>query len=112
MDALLQALAHEARRQIVRELRRSPGATHAQLLALLEFSKAKAGQLTKLIAPLESAGVIMRDGSKYYVVDDEGIRRLLSAAADVNVSAQRTLAQRAQDAVGDAERIATELRAE
>lgn len=38
--------------------------------------------------------------------------RLLSAAADVDVAAQRILAQRAQTAVEDAEQLARELAAE
>jgi hypothetical protein len=37
---------------------------------------------------------------------------MLRAAADVDVGAQRILAQRAQTAVEDAERLAEELRAE
>jgi hypothetical protein len=38
--------------------------------------------------------------------------RLLTAAADVNVTAQRVLAERARTGVADAERLAEELRAE
>ncbi len=111
MDSVLEALAHEDRRRIVRELRRAPGQKHADLLKPLGLTKSK-GQLTKLIAPLESAGVVMRTDSRYYVVNSDAMGRLLSAAADVNVSAQRILAERARLAVESAERVADELRSE
>lgn len=112
MDTLLQALAHEMRLRIVRELRRSPGLKHAELLTRLDLAKRKAGQLTKLIAPLEAAGLVRRADSRYYVVDPDATGRLLSAAADANVSARRILAERAQVAVRDAQRLAEELQAE
>jgi DNA-binding transcriptional ArsR family regulator len=112
MDTLLHALAHETRLQIVRELRHSPGLKHAELLPRIGLAKRKAGQLTKLIAPLEAAGLVRRADGQYYVVDHVATGRLLSAAADVNVSAQRILAERAQLAVRDAERLAEELQAE
>lgn len=112
MDTLLRALAHEMRLRIVRELQRSPGLKHAELLTRLNLAKGKAGQLTKLIAPLETTGVVRRADGQYYVVDPDATARLLSAAADANVAAQRILAERAQVAVRDAEREAEELRAE
>jgi hypothetical protein len=111
MDSVLEALAHEERRRIVRELRRAPGQRHADLLAPLGLTRSK-GQLTKLIAPLEASGVVARTDGQYYVVNSDAIGRLLSAAADVNVSAQRVLAERARVAVKNAERVADELRDE
>lgn len=112
MDTLLQALAHETRLQIVRELRRSPGLKHAELLERVGLAKTRAGQLTKLIAPLEAAGLLRREDGQYYVVDPIATGRLLSAAADANVSAQRILAERAQSGVREAQRLAEELQAE
>ena len=111
MDPVLEALASEDRRRVVRELRRAPGQKHGELLAPLGLTKSK-GQLTKLIAPLEAAGVVSRTEGRYYVVDSDAMGRLLSAAADVNVSAQRVLAERARLGVADAERLAAELEAE
>jgi hypothetical protein len=42
----------------------------------------------------------------------EATGRLLIAAADVNVAAQRVLAERARSGIADAERLAEEVRAE
>ncbi len=112
MDTLLHALAHETRLQIVRELRRSPGLKHAELLTRLGLTKRKAGQLTKLIAPLEAAGLLTRTDGQYFVVDPDAMGDLLSAAANANVSAQQVLAERVRLGVRDAEQLAQELRAE
>ncbi len=62
--------------------------------------------------PLEDAGIVRRTDSRYYVIESEAMGRLLSAAGVVDVGAQRILAQRAQTAVEDAERLARELAAE
>jgi len=112
MDSVLQALANEDRRRVVRELRRNPGQKHGELLEPLGLPSSNKGQLTKLLGPLEDAGIIRRTDKRYYAVDGEALGLLLSAAADVNVAAQRILAHRAQAAVGDAERLAEELKAE
>ena len=111
MDRVLEALAHEDRRRVVRELRRTPGQKHGELLVPLGLTKSK-GQLTKLLAPLQAAGVVRRTDGQYYVVDGDAIGRLLGAAGDADVSARRILADRAQVAVGEAERVASELHAE
>jgi hypothetical protein len=111
MDRMLQALGREGGCQVVRELRRTPGQTHGELLEPLRLTKRK-GQLTKLLAPLEAAGVVTRTDGRYSVVDIEATGRLLAAAADVNLAAQRVLAERARTGVADAERLAAELRAE
>lgn len=112
MDPILKALGNKARLAVVRELRRSPGLRHAELMARLGLEKPEAGQLTKLIAPLEAAGLVTRTGAEYEVVDSAALGRLLTAAAEVNLSAQRVLAERARRGVSDAERLADELRAE
>lgn len=112
MDPILKALGHSERLRLVRELRRSPGLRHGELLERLGIEKRKAGQLTKLIAPLETAGLLTRTGVRFELVDSAGVGRLLSAAAEVNLSAQRVLAERARRGVSDAERLAEELRAE
>jgi DNA-binding transcriptional ArsR family regulator len=104
MDSVLEALASEDRRRVVRELRRAPGQKHGELLVPLGLTKSK-GQLTKLLAPLEAAGVVSRSDRRYYVVDSDAMGRLLSAAADVNVAAQQVLAERARLRVADAERL-------
>ncbi len=111
MDSVLEALANEDRRRVVRELRRTPGQKHGELLDPLGLTRSK-GQLTKFLAPLEDAGVVRRTDKRYYVVESEAMGRLLSAAADVDVAAQRILAKRVQTAVEDAERLARELAAE
>ncbi len=111
MDSVLEALANEDRRRVVRELRRTPGQKHGELLEPLGLTESK-GQLTKLLAPLEAAGVVRRTDKRYYVVESKAMGRLLSAAADVDVAAQRILAQRARTAVEDAERLARALAAE
>jgi predicted transcriptional regulator len=112
MESVLHALAHEMRSQIVRELRLSPGLTHTELLARLGLPKGKAPQLSNRIGELETAGLVVRADGSYSVVDVEATGRLLIAAADVNVAAQRVLAKRAQSRVPDAERLAEELKAE
>jgi DNA-binding transcriptional ArsR family regulator len=112
MESVLQALAHDMRSRIVRELRQSPGLTHTELLAQLRLPKGKAPQLSNRIGELEAAGLVVRADGSYSVVDVEATGRLLVAAADVNLAAQRVLAARAQAAVPDAERLAEELRAE
>jgi hypothetical protein len=75
-------------------------------------SAGRSQRLTKLIAPLETAGLVSRAAGGYSVVDSDAMGRLLTAVADLNVSAQRILAERAQLAVADAERFAAEIRAE
>jgi DNA-binding transcriptional ArsR family regulator len=112
MDSVLEALGNEDRRRAVRELRRKPGQKHGELLDPLGLTSSNKGQLTKLLAPLEDAGIVKRTDRRYYVVESEAMGRLLSAAADVDVAAQRILAQRAQTAVEDAEGLARELAAE
>lgn len=112
MDSVLEALASEDRRRVVRELRRTPGQKHGELLEPLGLRSTNKGRLTKLLAPLEEAGIVRRTDQRYYVVESKAMGRLLSAAAVVDVAAQRTLAQRAQSAVEDAERRAGELAAE
>ena len=112
MDSVLEALANEDRRRIVRELRRTPGQKHGELLEPLGLPSSNKGRLTKLLGPLEDAGIVRRAEGRYYVVESEAMGRLLSAAANVDVGAQRILAQRAQTAVQDAERLAQELAAE
>jgi DNA-binding transcriptional ArsR family regulator len=112
MDSVLEALANEGRRRVVRELRRNPGQKHGELLGPLGVASSNKGQLTKLLGPLEDAGIVRRTDKRYYVIESEAMGRLLSAAADVDAAARRILAQRAQTAVEDAERLAEELRAE
>src|SRR5437764_6582020 len=102
MDAVLEALANEDRRRVVRELRRTPGQKHGELLSPLGLTSGNKGQLTKFLAPLEDAGIVRRADKRYYVVESEAMGRLLSAAGEVDVAAQRILAQRAQVAVVDA----------
>jgi len=112
MVSVLQALAHETRSQIVRELRRKPGPKHSELMRRLGLARNKAGQLSNRIGELEAAGLVTRTDDRYYVVDSGAVGRLLAAAADVNVAAQRVLAERARTGVADAERLARELTGE
>jgi DNA-binding transcriptional ArsR family regulator len=112
MDSVLEALADEDRRRVVRELRRTPGQKHGELLEPLGIPGSNKGRLTKLLGPLEDAGIVTRTDKRYYVAESEAMGRLLSAAADVDVAAQRILAERAHAAVEDAERLARELAAE
>ncbi len=112
MDSVLEALTNEDRRRVVRELRRTPGQKHGELLEPLGLPTSNKGRLTKLLGPLEDAGIVRRTDNRYYVVESKAMGRLLSAAADVDVGAQRTLAQLAQIGVEDAERLALELAAE
>jgi len=109
MDSTLEALANEDRRLVVRELRRTPGQKHGELLEPLRIAKSNRGRLTKLLGPLEDAGIVTRNNDRYFVVESDAVGRILSAAAAVDVGAQRVLAQRAQAAVGVAERVAREL---
>jgi hypothetical protein len=90
-------------------LLRTPGQKHGELLEPLGIASSNRGRLTKLLGPLEDAGVVRRTDDRYYVVESDAMGRLLSAAADVDVGAQRVLAKRAQNAVGDAERVVREL---
>jgi DNA-binding transcriptional ArsR family regulator len=112
MDSVLEALANEDRRRVVRQLRLTPGQKHGELLEPLGLPSSNRGRLTKLLGPLEDAGIVRRTDNRYYVVESEAMGHMLRAAADVDVGAQRILAQRAQTAVEDAERLAEELRAE
>lgn len=112
MDALFKALGNEARRQVVRELRRSPGLKHGELLNALDMSGAKRGQLTKLLEELEQAGLVERESGTYRVVASAAMGQLLSTAAEINVAAQRCLATRAELRIREAEREAEELRRE
>ena len=112
MDRMLQALGREGGCQVVRELRRTPGQTHGELLKPLGLTQRNKAQLTRLLAPLEAAGVVTRTAGRYSVVDVEATGRLLAAAADVNLAAQRVLAERVRAAVAGAECLAEELRAE
>jgi predicted transcriptional regulator len=112
MESVLQALAHVTRREIVRELRRSPGLKHMQLLSRLGLAKGKAGQLSNRIGELEAAGLVARTDGSYSVVDSDAMGRLLTAAAEVNVAAQHVLAERARTGVADAEQLAREVAAE
>jgi DNA-binding transcriptional ArsR family regulator len=112
MDSLLHALAIGSRLEIVRELSRNPGSKHGELLTHLGRDKRKAPQLTRQLEPLEEAGVIKRESGRYFLVDQPSISRLLSAAADADVSAKRILANRAKLDVQAAEELAAELRAE
>jgi DNA-binding transcriptional ArsR family regulator len=112
MESVLQALAHDLRSRIVRELRQNPGLKHSELLARLGLPKGKAGQLSNRIAELEGAGLVIRAGGSYSVVESDAMGRLLAAAAEVNVAAQRALVQRAKIAVTNAERQAEAILAE
>jgi DNA-binding transcriptional ArsR family regulator len=112
MDALLRALGHEMRLRLVRELRRSPGPKHGDLLRSLGLAKSEAGTLTKHLASLEEAGVVRREGAQYYLSDADAAGAALVALADLHVSARRLLAERAQLEVPEAERLAEELRRE
>jgi DNA-binding transcriptional ArsR family regulator len=112
MDQVLEALADERRRCVVRELRRNPGQRQVEMLPPLGLSQKNKGTLSKLLAPLEAAGVVKRDEGRYYVVESDAVGHLLSAAADVDVAAQRVLVERARSAVTAAERLANELRTE
>jgi DNA-binding transcriptional ArsR family regulator len=112
MDSVLEALANEDRRRVVRQLRRTPGQKHGELLKPLGLASSNRGRLTKLLGPLEDAGIVRRTDNRYYVIESEAVGRLLSAAGVVDVGAQRILAQRARTAVEDAERLARELAAE
>ena len=112
MESVLHALAHETRSRIVRELRQNSGLKHTELLTRLGLPKGKAGQLSNRIGELEAAGLVVRTDGAYSVVASDAMGRLLTAAADVNVTAQRVLAERARTGVAHAERLAEELRAE
>jgi DNA-binding transcriptional ArsR family regulator len=112
MDSVLEALANEDRRRVVRELRRTPGQKHGELLEPLGLASSNKGRLTKLLGPLEDAGIVRRTDNRYYVVETEAMGHLLSAAAVVDVGAQRVLAERAQTAVAAAGQLARELAAE
>lgn len=112
MERILQALGRQGGCEVVRELRRTPGLRQTELLTPLGLTEKKKAQLSKLLAPLEAAGVVTRTDGRYYVVDRDATGRLLSAVADVNVSAQRLLAERAQLDVVEAERLADDLRNE
>jgi predicted transcriptional regulator len=112
MESVLHALAHETRSRIVRELLQNSGLKHTELLTRLGLPKGKAGQLSNRIGELEAAGLVARADGSYSVVDVEATGRLLTAAADVNMAAQRVLAERARSCVADAERLAEAIRAE
>lgn len=112
MDEVLKALASEGHRRVVRELRQNPGRRHGEMLAPLGLSQKRKGDLSKLLAPLEAAGIVKRDENRYYVIESDAVGRFLSAAADIDLAAQRVLAERAQQRVEDAKRLADELRDE
>lgn len=112
MDALLKALAHEARRRLIRELRKRPGLKHNDLLNALGMARDKRGQLTKLLDELEQAGLVERADGVYRPVAPDAMGQLLSKAAEVNLAAQRLLAARAALNIKDAEHEAEELRCE
>jgi DNA-binding transcriptional ArsR family regulator len=110
MDALFSALGHETRLRLMEVLYNAPGLTHSELLPLLGIEKKDRGQLTKLLEPLEDAGLVKRVEARYELVDRVNARKLLIAAADLDVAAQRTLAERQQQAVAAAAETATRLR--
>jgi hypothetical protein len=113
MDRVLHALSNEMRRNIVRELRRSrAGLRHSDLLGRLDLPKAKGGTLSTRLAELEDDGLVSRVDGRYRVVAAEPLGDLLAAAADVNVAAQRAIADRAQLGIIGAERLADALHAE
>jgi DNA-binding transcriptional ArsR family regulator len=112
MDKVLEALADEGRRRVVRELRRKPGQRQVEMLTQLGLSPKTKGTLSKLLAPLEAAGLVTRTDDRYSVVNTDAMGCLLTAAAEVDVAAKRVLAERAVSAVPAAERLAEELRAE
>jgi DNA-binding transcriptional ArsR family regulator len=110
MDQVLEALADEGCRRVVRELRRKPGQRQVEMLTPLGLRHK--GTLSKLLAPLEAAGLVTRTDDRYSVVNSDAMGCLLTAAAEVDVAAKRVLAERAVSAVPAAERLAEELRAE
>src|SRR5436309_3192967 len=112
MDALFRALGNESRRAVVRELHRESGLKHGELIGRVGLDKSQAGQLTKLLDPLEEAGIVRRADGRYYLVDRANVGRLLITAADLHVSAQKSIAERAQAQVSDAERLAEDIRSE
>jgi DNA-binding transcriptional ArsR family regulator len=112
MDQLLHALAHQTRRQIALELRRCPGQKHGELLDHLGLGKRNGGNLTKLLAVLEEVGIVERTEGHYNLVDQSAVSSLLLAAAELDVSARKVLATRAQASVVDAEELARGLKAE
>jgi Spy/CpxP family protein refolding chaperone len=110
MDAVFEALAHDMRRQVVAALHQKPGLKHSELLELLGLPKEKAGQLSKLIDPLEGAGIVQHSESRYQLVDAAAAARLLIAAADLDAAAQKALLERAQRRLAEAEGRAKHLR--
>jgi hypothetical protein len=112
MDEVLKVLASEAQRQVAREIRSRPGQRQIDMLGPLGFGEKGKGTLSKLLAPLEEAGIVKRDDGRYYPVASDALGRLLIAAADVDVGAQGVRFARAREAEGDAKRLAEELRAE
>lgn len=112
MDALFKALSNGGRRRAIRELRRRPDLKHGELLDFIGMPPTKRGQLTKHLDELEHAGLIERVNGVYRVVAADPMGRLLSTAAEVNVAAQRRLAERAEIRIKDAELEAQELQRE
>ena len=106
------ALGNEFRLEVVRRLRREPGLKHGEMLKALGLPRSKASNLTKAIEPLEAAGILQRSGGQYSIVDEEALGRLLAAAADLDVAAQRVLLEKAKKRVPEAERLADEIRNE
>jgi len=112
MDDVLKALADERHRSVVREIRRTPGQRQTDMLEPLGLGEKGKGTLSKLLAPLEEAGIVRRADGRYYAVEHEALGRLLSAAAAVDVGAKQAIADRAQTAVPAARQLAAELLAE
>jgi DNA-binding MarR family transcriptional regulator len=112
MEHLFGALANSLRIAILRELLRAPGKKHHEILSALKMPRGKGGTLTKAIDTLEEAGLVARDSSGFGVVDPERLSLLLITAADLEIAARRRLAERAQDAIPAAEKMAIELRRE
>lgn len=112
MEELFAVLGNELRLAAVRQIRRSPGIKHREILDALDLPRSKAGNLTKALEPLESAGVLRRIEGGYTVVDSDALGRLLAAAADLNIAAKQILLAKAREEIPAAEQLAREIREE
>jgi DNA-binding transcriptional ArsR family regulator len=102
MESLLITLGEDLRIRVVRTLLERPGQRHKELLTAVGLEPSAKGTLTKAIGPLEREGLVHRADEQYALVDADGMRRLLAAAAHLNASAAEVRLRRAQQEVADA----------
>jgi DNA-binding transcriptional ArsR family regulator len=100
MDKLLESLADEDRRRIVRVLVENPRVRHKELLELLKMSRGQASRLTKCLKPLEATGLVERVESGgqilYEVVDGAAAEDVLRSASQLWAAASAALVRRAK----------------